>query len=246
MKTKIEGVYDNFISVSTWTPGDCRGLITSYSVCGVGRDVNGREIKVGDKVKVLFGGRELSNKFGWGTVWTPGMDCSINHVFEVLNRYEKNGVKLKDGTMQYCYPWFCLEVVEASKSTQVESNEVDQGVGTTNENKASEGLKTPTARWHSEIAKLYYDDSSLVCQYNMPNGAWVTTNRPYFDDGFMYRLIREAESCKYVMYKPTEKGLTKIVYNKENVKASEDNGWILIHTDFQHKTEVVYVSEAKE
>ena len=245
MKTKIDSVYEDFINVSTWTPGDCRGWITSYRVHGIGIDVNGKQIQVGDKVKVLFGGMELNLKFSWSNEWVEEMYPYIGRTFEVVSIHGLDGIELNDGSC-LSYPWFCLEVVEQAKSTQVQPEQQGEGVGTMKQENSTGGSKTPVARWHSEISKMYYEDSSLVCQILMEDGTWKTLPNPHFEEDIDYRLIRDVESFKYIMYKPTEKGLTKIVYDKENVKHNEYTGWILIHTDFQHQTEVVFISEAQK
>ena len=257
MKTKIEGVYEDFINVSTWTPGDCRGLITSYRVHGIGLDVNGKQIQVGDKVKVLFGGEELDWNFFWHEVWNSKMDNSIGKVFEVLRVLDDNGVKLKDNEIHYWYPWFCLEVVEQAKSTQDQPEQQGEGVGTMSEENSTEGLKSPgtnpekrwsttsiTARWHSEIAKMYYEDSSLVCQAEY-GGVWKNVTGPEFHENNTYRLIREVESFKYVMYNSKE-NYSEVVFTNEGKLMLESLGYKLVHTDFQHQTEVVLISEAKK
>ena len=218
-----------------------------YQALGKGLDVKGKEIKKGSRVKVLFGGEEFNYRYGWEQSWHQQMNEAIGKEFTVYNISDWNaGIELNDGSC-LSYPWFCLEVVEQAKSTQDQPEQQGEGVGTMNEEKQKNSTQElKNHRWHSEIAKMYYEDSSLVCQILVEDGTWKTLPDPHFEEDIDYRLIREVESFKYIMYKPTEKGLTKIVYDKENIKPSEDNGWILIHTDFQHKTKVVLISEAKE
>lgn len=187
-------------------------------------DIQGKEIQVGDTVKVVYGGKELDEKFGWDNTWTSRMDEFVGQEYKVEDLYGSRGVTLRKTNPDtgaysiYNFPWFCLEVIKQEKK--------------------EEKMETKT-RHHHAIAKAYFADSEVVCEVKTSSG-WIKCIDPQFIAECTYRLLAKAENTEeFVMYRHGEAALASAV----EVEQYKQAGWKVVHTENKPNWTVLMQSE---
>lgn len=176
-------------------------------------DTHGKKIKVGDIVRVMFGGEELTRKFGWDNTWITGMNKFVGQEFKVEALCGSDGVTLCKTNLltnseyePFNFPWFCLEVVKQEKK--------------------EEKMETKT-RHHYEIAKAYFGDSEVICELKTSSG-WSKCKDPRFTVKGTYRLLAKAgDTEEFVMYRHGEVALASAL----EVEQYKQEGWEVVHTE---------------